>query len=63
MSDNTGLFFSVKELSVFFKYLKRLEDDLTETDRDLLNKIESFLYQHLSIEEMEKLQDFSGGVY
>jgi hypothetical protein len=45
----------IEESSLLYVRLKREEDNLKLTERDLLRKIEGFLYGYLSIEELETL--------
>jgi hypothetical protein len=54
-AEGDGLFFTKQELIVLYGRLQGSEDDLSSPGRAILKKVESFLYLHLSIEEMEKL--------
>ncbi|MDR2900775.1 MAG: hypothetical protein LBV20_04590 [Treponema sp.] len=53
--QETGLFFTLDELKIFFSSLKSHEDDLSPDAETALVKIERFLYEHLTIREIESL--------
>jgi hypothetical protein len=59
-----GVFLTLPELKAIFSRLKRLENtagiEMQIPEREGLLKIERFLYNHLSIQEVEKLIGSSG---
>jgi hypothetical protein len=56
-AEGEGLFFPLQELIVLYGHLQSSAHDLPAPGRMILAKIESKLYQHLSIEEMEDLNN------
>lgn len=58
-ADRLGL--DVQEISLLYARLKREEDAFTIAERDLLRKLEAFLYGYLSIETLEALVGGKGG--
>jgi hypothetical protein len=56
-----GLFLTLEELSVIFPWLKKNEEGLGVRERQILNRMERVLYEHLSIEEIEKYVRGSAG--
>jgi len=56
-----GLFLTLEELSVIFPWLKKNEEGLGIRERQILNRMERILYEHLSIEEIEKYTRGSAG--
>jgi hypothetical protein len=54
-----GVFLTLPELKAIFSRLKQLENTtgigMPDPEREGLLKIEEFLYNHLSIQEIEKL--------
>ncbi|MDR2094453.1 MAG: hypothetical protein LBP76_02910 [Treponema sp.] len=59
-----GVFLTIPELKAIFSRLKQLENtegiEMRGPEREGLLKIERFLYDHLSIQEVEKLIGSSG---
>lgn len=51
------LIFSDKELMGLYMALKKREDGLDYTMCRLLGRLESFLYEKLTIEELENIED------
>jgi hypothetical protein len=58
-----GAFLSLGELIAIFPRLKRDEDHLTVSERQVLSKIERTLYEHLSIQEIEGMGKEPGGTH
>jgi hypothetical protein len=52
-----GAFFTIKELRDIFPRLKSMETRLDRDERAALIKIEKILYNSLSVEEIEAMQD------
>ena len=50
----TGAFLSLEELLILLSLFKKNEALLSRQERQILVKIEKILYEHLSIEEIEK---------
>jgi hypothetical protein len=50
-----GLLLSLDEIKILFSELKSHEDDLLPDTEVMLVKIERFLYDHLTIREIESL--------
>jgi hypothetical protein len=55
-----GIFFTIEEMLSVFPRLKKNEALLDFSERPVLLKIERFLYQNLSVEELESLSEKSG---
>jgi hypothetical protein len=53
--DEAGVFLSLDDLKTVFPFLKKEEKFFSPEERDVFLKIEKKLYEHLSIEEIEKL--------
>lgn len=49
------LFLTLQELKILFPLLKKTEERLSPEEAAALKKIESILYEHLSVEEAEAL--------
>jgi len=49
------LFMPLADLMVLFSRLNKAQDDLTPPERALLQRIASELYNHVSIDQIEKL--------
>ena len=49
------LFLDIEETSIIYRRLKREEDGLGSAERELLYKLEGFLYGFLSIDQLEAL--------
>jgi hypothetical protein len=54
MEQPEGAFFSLEELLAIFPRLKQSEEILTVPERSFLRRVEKTLYQHLSIQDIEK---------
>ncbi|MDR2071995.1 MAG: hypothetical protein LBP60_00990 [Spirochaetaceae bacterium] len=54
MEQPEGAFFSLEELLAIFPRLKQSEDTLSVPERSFLYRVEKTLYQHLSIQDIEK---------
>jgi len=48
-----GIFLTMEELSAIFPRLKKNEASMDSRERQVLNRIERVLYEHLSIEDLE----------
>lgn len=59
--NERGVFFSMEELAVIFPIVKKNESFLDLRGRQVLNRIERILYDHLSIEDIENRLRGSGG--
>lgn len=57
MNDSTAdrLSLDIEETSILYARLKREEDGLGRSERELLHKLEGFLYGFLSIDQLEAL--------
>jgi hypothetical protein len=51
--NSAGLFLTLEELSALFPWLQKNEDRMDIRERQVLNRIERTLYEHLSIDEIE----------
>jgi hypothetical protein len=60
MAEET--FLSLGELKAIFPRLKKDEDSLTLSERQVLTRIERTLYDHLSIQEIESTLQEVGGI-
>jgi len=56
-----GLFLTLEELSVIMPWLQKNEEKLGVRERQILNRMERILYEHLSIEDIEKYVRGSAG--
>jgi len=56
-----GFFLTMEELSAIVPWLQKNEEHLGVRERQILNRMERFLYEHLSIEEIEKYIRGSAG--
>ncbi|MDR2143718.1 MAG: hypothetical protein LBP29_05060 [Treponema sp.] len=54
MADQEGVFFTLDELLAIFPRLKHVEAVLKKDERAVLIRMEKVLYEHLSINEIEK---------
>ena len=54
--------FSLEELLTMFSLLKKKESSLDIKERQLLTKIQKKLYEHLSIKEIEEIENQLGGM-
>lgn len=52
-----SLTLSGEELTTLYRILKRMESELSGAEERLLNRLERTLYEGLSIEEMEHLEE------
>jgi len=55
-----GLFISLAELVTLFSRLNRSADDLNPAERAVLRRMETELYRHLSIDQLEALNASPG---
>lgn len=55
--DVGTLTLSGEELATLYRILKRMESDLSGGEERLLSRVERTLYEGLSIEEMERLEE------
>lgn len=55
--DVGTLTLSGEELATLYRILKRMESELAGGEERLLNRVERTLYEGLSIEEMERLEE------
>lgn len=55
--DVGALTLSGEELATLYRILKGMESDLSGGEERLLNRVERTLYEGLSIEEMERLEE------
>ena len=55
--DVGTLTLSGEELATLYRILKGMESDLSGGEERLLNRVERTLYEGLSIEEMERLEE------
>ena len=53
--DETGLFLTLEDCKCLFQRLKKEEPNLKDKERNLLQRLEKFLYSKLSIKEIEDL--------
>jgi len=51
--NSTGFFLTLEELSALLPWLKNNEERMGVRERQILNRMERTLYEHLSIEEIE----------
>ncbi|MDR2702639.1 MAG: hypothetical protein LBB72_09425 [Spirochaetaceae bacterium] len=51
--NSAGLYLTLEELSALFPLLKNNEERMGVRERQILNRMERILYEHLSIEEIE----------
>jgi len=49
-----GLFLTLEELSVIMPLLQKNEEKLGVRERQILTRMKRYLYEHLSIEDIEK---------
>jgi len=56
-----GLFLTQEEVSVIMPWLQKNEEKLGVRERQILNRMERYLYEHLSIEDIEKYVRGSAG--
>lgn len=52
-----SLTLSGEELATLYRILKSMESELTGSEERLLNRVERTLYEGLSIEDMEHLEE------
>ncbi len=53
--SDPGLFMPLAELVTLYARLKSWDDELTPAERAVLRRIETELYRHLSIDQLEAL--------
>jgi hypothetical protein len=58
--QGAGVFISLEELAAIFPRIKQGEPAMNGAERQALAKLEKALYEHLSVEEAEKLMRIPG---
>jgi hypothetical protein len=57
VSEEAGLFLSLKECKCLYRKLKKEESRLSDDELCIFNRMEKMLYSKLSIKEIEDLSD------